>query len=180
MTMLGGFLRMFTGGWMVGWIDGWIVLFEASRIQDLKPAESTVCFVPFKQHVSSRCLRHASDMRRDLRNVCIALEMKIITWSGSLSCLPFVVCSKKVLAEIQSWNNKHICTNVIHTGYFACLSVFSCSSSQRSVLSLCVDAPLWAHGSEDDVVSSGVPHHGPPPGEARELGLAFTSGQAGR
>ncbi|CAL8237140.1 unnamed protein product [Arctogadus glacialis] len=53
------------------------------------------------------------------------------------------------------------------------------SSSQRSVLSLCVDASLWAHGSEDDdVVSSGVLHHVPPPGGARELGLAFTSGKA--
>ena len=60
------------------------------------------------------------------------------------------------------------------------MSVFSCSSFQRSVLSLCVDASLWAHGSEDDVVSSGVLHHVPPPGGAMELGLAFTSGQAMR
>ena len=80
---------------------------------------------------------------------------------------------------MKSGNNKHSCAAVIHTGIF-CLSVCSCSSSQRSVLSLCVDASLWAHGSEDDVVSSGVLHHVPPPGRARELGLAFTSGQASR
>ena len=29
---------------------------------------------PFQQHGSSRCLRHASDMRRDLRDVCFELE----------------------------------------------------------------------------------------------------------